>query len=833
MLDELADARLAIPLPPARHVPRHRLLTALENATDVPLVLLSAGPGTGKTVLLAEWARRRRGHVAWLSPASDDDEPSRFRSLLTAALRTSPDPGPPQPGPSQPVPPQPVPPQSRVIDFVHWLRGQLPGGPAPLVLVIDDAHILTDPRIIDLLDKLVCYGHPKLHLVLAARHDPPLPLHRYRLAGQMRELRMPDLAMTPGEMGDVLAAHQLTLPAHALSTLAARTEGWAAGVRLAAMRMERAPAPARLVDELSFDHGGIGEYFMAEVLSGLPEQVRRLLIETSFLDEVTAPLAEAITGRSGAGEMLSELARRNCFVFALDPAGTRFRYHRLFAEVLRCLPRRGREQFMPELAGRAAACFERDGDMDRALHWAAVAGDPHQVAALLVRGGLSHAFAHHHAVAGVDLGDVLAELANQPPDDTTRQTAALVELMMGMRSGEVGAVDHAAVRLTRPPSAAGLRAAVLLAQANAHFWGEGQDDVEDLLSQALAEARRCGLIHVQAEVLGMMACVDSYRSRPRRAQDAALAAHRLLRHHPGLRTPTALRLAMAVRLFQQADLAAAARVLRHVSGPTAVGAHPGLAEACLLWHATVLTHSGRPHEARTVLGAGPFESAETLLQVHRDLVLGEIETRLGRPREALRRFERHPKGRLAVVVDVARARAYLALDDLESTRQSIRAVLSATRPRLSRYALVESMLMDASIANRTRDTGRALEMITNALDVAHGEVALPFVEARPEFGDLLARHPALADRWPRSPGDPGGAVTAVPQPGTADVPVQLTPREQAVLSYLATSMTAAEIAAELYLSVNTVKTHLAAIYRKLGTGRRREAVRRARELELL
>ena len=824
MLDELADSRLAIPLPPPRHVPRNRLLTALDNAIDAPLVLLSAGPGTGKTVLLAEWARRGRDHVAWLCPAPDDDEPGRLRALLSATLRASP-----EPGSSHSVPSQ-----SRPIDFVHWLRGQLPDGQPPLVVAIDDAHVLTDPWVIDLLDKLVRYGHPKLHLVLAARHDPPLPLHRYRLAGQMREFRMPDLAMTRGEMRDVLAAHQVTLPAFALNALAARTEGWAAGVRLAAMRMEHAPAPACLVDELSFDYGSIGEYFVAEVLGSLPEPLRRLLTETSFLDEVTAPLAEAITGLSGAGEMLRDLARRNWFVIALDPAGTRFRYHRLFAEVLRCLPKRGGRHLVPELAGRAAACFERDGDIERALHWAALAEDPHHVVTLLVQGGLAHAFAQHHAVASVDLRDIVAALADQQPDETSRQTGALVELLLGMRSRDTEAVDRAAARLVGQPSADGLRAAVLLAQANAHFWGGAHDDVDALLSQALAEARRYGLIRIQAEVLGMMACVDSYRGRPHHAESAALATHRLLRDHPGLRTPTALRLATAVRSFQRADLTVAARALRHVSVPAAVSEHPGLPAACALWRATVLAHSGQPHEALAILDPGTAEPSPALPQVHRDLVLGEIETRLGRPRDALRRFEHHRKGWHAAVVDVARARAYLALGDLENARQSIRAVLSATRPRLSRYALVESMLMDARIAGRTLDTGRALEMITNALDVADGEVALPFVEARQEFGDLLARHPAVADRWPRAPGaDPGEAFDAVPKPGADDAPVQLTPREQAVLSYLATSMTAAEIAAELYLSVNTIKTHLAAIYRKLGTGRRRAAVRRARELELL
>jgi LuxR family maltose regulon positive regulatory protein len=172
----------------------------------------------------------------------------------------------------------------------------------------------------------------------------------------------------------------------------------------------------------------------------------------------------------------------------------------------------------------------------------------------------------------------------------------------------------------------------------------------------------------------------------------------------------------------------------------------------------------------------------------------------------------------------------------------VRRVLTATRTQFSRYVLVDAMLLDARIAELRKDTSRALEMITNALDVARTELVLPFVEAREEFTELLARHPGVAGRWPAPPGgvalpgpDEEAGQEAGPETGQAarHRPVSLTDREQSVLAYMATSMTAAEIAAELYLSINTVKTHLGAIYRKLGAGGRREAVRRARELELL
>ncbi|MBO0804641.1 MAG: hypothetical protein J2P25_16395, partial [Nocardiopsaceae bacterium] len=469
MLYELADSRLGVPAPPPRHVPRPRLLAALDAAGELPLVVVSAGPGTGKTVLLAEWARRSRLPVVWLCPAPEDDEPARFGALVASALRAAAGPGAPHLVPPQAASSEAGSSQAGLIDFAHWLLGQVPDGQVPLILAIDDAHVLTGPRVTGLLDALVRHGGSRLHVVLAARRDPPLPLHRYRLAGLVREVRMADLALTPGETREVLAAHGVALPAPAMKALAARTEGWVAGVRLAAMRMERAADPAGLVRELSFDYGSVGEYLMAEVVDRQPEPLRRILVETSFLDEVTGPLAEAVTGLDGAGEMLAELAAGDSLVIRLDPASTRFRYHRLLAEVLRYLLARDRKHEMPELAARAAACFEREGDLEQAMYWAARAGDRERAARVLVRGGLADAFARGRDIPVAELTGVL------------------------------------------PPGS------VLLAQASARFWHGAHDDVEELLDQALAAARRDGPAGLEADVLGMIACVASYRGRPRHA----------------------------------------------------------------------------------------------------------------------------------------------------------------------------------------------------------------------------------------------------------------------------------------------------------------------------
>ena len=365
MSNAMRDSRVCVPRLPLRHVPRPRLLAELDYATERPLTLLSAGPGAGKTVLLTDWVRRGGARVAWLSPTAADAEPRRFWRLLESALRD---------GDSVESGPLAATPRAAGVDLVQALFSRVPEPEARLVVVIDDAHLLTHPDVLAGLDSLIRGSQPGLRLILAARSDPLLPLHRYRLAGQMHELRAADLAMTPAEIAEVLSAHGVTLAARDFSILAARTEGWAAGVQLSAMRMEGTEYPADFVSELALDPGSIGEYLVNEVLRRQPEPQRRLLIETSFLHEVTGSLADAVTGMTGCGDMLVGLARENAFVIPLDAAQDRYRYHELFAEILRYLLQRQQRQAIRILQERAAAWFEGSGDLGNAIYWAGKAG---------------------------------------------------------------------------------------------------------------------------------------------------------------------------------------------------------------------------------------------------------------------------------------------------------------------------------------------------------------------------------------------------------------------------------------------------------------------------
>ena len=850
MANTVRDSRVTVPQLPPRHISRPRLLARLDEAVDRPLILLSAGPGTGKTVLLTDWVRHAQVRVAWLNPTAADAEPRRFWRLLESSLREC--------DGAERGPPADIP-QGAGADLIQMLFSSVPRSPARLVVVIDDAHVLTRSDVLDGLDNLICGWPPGLSLILAARSDPLLPLHRYRLAGQMCELRAADLAMTPPEIREVLTAHHVTLEPRAFDILAARTEGWTAGVRLSAMRMEGTESPSDFVSEFALDAGSIGEYLVNEVIRRQPEPCRRLLLETSFLDEVTGPLADAITGMTGCGDMLTDLARSNSFVIPLDAAQVRYRYHQLFAEILRYLLQRQKGQAVRGLHQRAAAWFEASGDVGNAVHWALRAGDWGRVATLLARGGLAHAFVHRQDLSGLGLralplklpeetdpvrkaefalasaaieavfadADSAARGLGQVPflksDETLSDpdllvTGDLVELVLGQKASDASAVDTAANRLLgRHGESAGspipgLRAAVLLTQASTHLWTGRHEDVGTLLDGALAEAEREGSPGIELEVLGMMAFVGSYWSRTNYTDDAAGRAH-VLQKQKGLDTPPALELAAALRSLMAGDLDGRARALRRILLPDVIGSDPGLAVALELGHANVLMVRDKVNKARILLqDAG--RHIPPLLRVARDIMLAELDTSLGRPRAALRLLQDYRGDEFAITTAIPRAHAHLALGDRRAAQDCVRRVLAHPSALVGRYMLVQALLCDAQIAQLDGEPGRALEIVIRALEVAQGEIALPFLQAEDLFAALLERHPAVAGQWPVP--RPRTPAESVPERVISRVlPEPLTQRELTVLRFLATSMSIMEIADELCLSVNTVKTHIAAIYRKL------------------
>jgi LuxR family maltose regulon positive regulatory protein len=848
------------------------LLDRLDQAAPAALTAVSAGAGAGKTVLLSEWARQQNTPVAWLALTSSDNNPRRFWPMFLEAGQAA----------GQDYPPSAWT-AGGTVHLLDSVFGHAPGPSGPsgrAVIVLDDAHVLTHPEILDGLDRIVLRWSHRVRLLVAARSDPLLPLHRYRLADQVQELRAADLAMTATEVRLLLEDHGVRLPDEELRTLTARTEGWPAGLRLAAMRMEGVEHPTEFVALLAMDEGSIGEYLTEEVLAALPAHVQSLLIETSFLDDVSGALATAVTDIEGCRSLLTGLARTNSFVTPIDAARTSFRYHPLFREMLRQLARGQPAEVQRTRYARAADWYRQHGDLPQALKWSVRAGDGASARSVLARGGLAEAFVGNHDLAKAGLlelaqdpppGDassaeraeyevtqraILAivtdsaaaeDMAAMPPhlpapldrDPELTVTALVADVMLGQKIAAFHTVDAAAERLltdeglrTSVDAVAGLRPSILLAQARARLSTGRLPDVDPLLRQAMAAVPSDGPPVVQVEALSLAAFVD-ISTRPRQADAAIVQAEALLTRHPTLTRPVVLDLAIARRAHVAADLVAMAAAMRRVQAAGPVYADTGQAAAVAYVQATLLAASGELGQAQALLRDNPAvnRTAVGLFGAIRDRELAEIDTALGRPRSALQKLLRHRGAPHAVVAEVTAARAYLALGELDRAAASVRAVMTTPSPFIDRLLLVDAAICEAEIAHRRADEGRTAELLERALQIAAGDILLPFVQATPALQPVLARHRTLIAHWPAPV--PVVGRPDLPQPRREPLPDALTHREQAVLRLMTTSMSTAEIADELCLSVNTVKSHLAAIYRKLSVSRRREAVFRARQLELL
>jgi LuxR family maltose regulon positive regulatory protein len=391
-------------IPPLRpdFVPRRRLLDRLEAGLRRKLILISAPAGFGKTTLLSEWHTSPQGQalsLTWVLLDEQDNDPNRFWSYVLAALETV------RPGTSEsagrllqtlPAPSAATGDRSRslqnvltalVNDLVDEQAGD--GSAPPLVLVLDDYHSIHTPAIHDSLAFFLDYMPPATHVVILSRADPPLPLARLRARDQLLELRVTDLRFTADEVDIFLnRIMALDLPAGAVSTLDARTEGWAAGLQLAALSLQgldRQQAQ-RFLDAFAGTHRHVLSYLTEEVLQRQSPEVQTFLLQTSILPYLTAPLCDAVTGQPGSQPVLEQLANDNLFNTPLDDEGRWYRYHPLFADALRARLQQSSPDLLPELHRRASAWHQGQGALVDAVRHALAAGDPERAAHLVEAG---------------------------------------------------------------------------------------------------------------------------------------------------------------------------------------------------------------------------------------------------------------------------------------------------------------------------------------------------------------------------------------------------------------------------------------------------------------
>ena len=412
-MSSLLATKLYIPAPRPNRVPRPRLTERMERGCAGPLTLVSAPAGFGKSTLLSEWAHSGGRQVAWVSLDEGENDPLRFLCYVATALqRLFPEPAPGLGEDALVALRQMQTPSMEILEPVlTGLLNEVHALNEDVVLVLDDYHVIESPHVHQAVQFLLDRLPPRLHLVIATRVDPPLPLSRLRARGQLTEIRAQDLRFTSQEAADFLNhAMGLSLPASSVDALEERTEGWAVGLQMAALSLQGREDVRGFIQHFTGSNRYVLDYLTDEVLSRQPQGLRDFLLRTSILNRLSGPLCDAVTGREDGQGVLEELEAANLFLIPLDDTRTWYRYHHLFGTLLRHqLERKEGKGGVAELHERASDWFAANGYPEDALEHALAAG-AHERAVELVS---------QHALPRLmrgDAGTVLRWIQSLPPE---------------------------------------------------------------------------------------------------------------------------------------------------------------------------------------------------------------------------------------------------------------------------------------------------------------------------------------------------------------------------------------------------------------------------------
>jgi LuxR family transcriptional regulator, maltose regulon positive regulatory protein len=880
----LLTTKLTPPRPPIRLVSRPRLYARLDAGAQQLLTLVSGPAGAGKTTLLASWTASGQppGPVAWLSLDAGDNDPARFWAYATEALCRSG--AVPANNALRLLVPQPDPDET----FLRLLVSGLAQLPTAVVLVLDDVQEITSATVFNGLQFLLHHAPPQLRLVLATRVDPPLRLQRLLVSGQLAQVRSADLAFTVAEVTDLLAeaGYQPRLAEDDLAMLQARTEGWAAGLRLAALTLQDQPDPHRFVTELAGDDQSIADYLVAEVLDRQPEQLRRFLLRTCIVEELNGDLADALTGRHDGEWTLARLERANAFVVALGSRRGMYRYHRLFATLLRHELRRKAPGQVAELHRRAVRWYAARGLVVNAIEQLLTAGDWPDAAQLMVEHGLSLIVRGDAATVKHLLGRLPAEVVQADPelellaaadriqsDDPESATAwlrlarqreallhpdrrgrfamllAVLRTALAWRVGELDEVllaGREALALQARAAAGGVdddeRAVTLSNLGAAELWTGDLDVAELHLREGEAVSLRAGLGALQLCFVSQLALLHALRGALGQAfrlgSDAAeLAAQR---GWSSSIEAAGGHLALAWVHYYRDDLVQASHSLDRAAAASWARPHP-VALAGAILQARLQGARGNLAGSLATMSSARRSLTGWRPPTHlwRWLVLTEAELRCaaGEIQSARALLEGlHESGPLRAGEAMVLARLQLAEGDPAGAAATVSSCLDGTLSGGFLMVPAEAWLLDALASDALADRDRAAASLERALTLAEQEgLRRSFLDAGAPARSLLARY---RQRIPTSWSYLDELLQASAELARGAVPPstlveQLTERERAVLRYLPSLMTYEEIASDLYVSPNTVKSHVHAVFRKLGVTGRRQAVRSARELRLL
>ena len=853
------------------------------------VTIISAPAGSGKTCLLRAWADRQgqRHRLAVLQVQRDQQDAQQFWLALLDAVRHA-------SATTGRAEPQAATPDFNAPAMADRVLSELADARGGITLVIDDLHELNSPEALAQLTRLLTNLPPHVHAMLTTRHDLRLRLHQLRLAGELAEIRAADLRFTERETRMLLDASGITLSGAGVALLHERTEGWAAGLRLAAISLAGHPDPEQFVAEFSGSERTVAEYLIAEMLERQPEDVQDLLLRTSLLDRVNGELADVLTGRPGSERILLELADANAFVESLDPGRTWFRYHHLFADLLRLELRRTLPGDVPGLHRRAAGWFIRQGQVVEAIRHTQAAGDWPEAARLLgdhsfsltldgqaqtmqalvrafppgedhpelalvraggdlVQGRLDEAAAH------LAVAETYAETA--PPDRQRRLRVAIASLKLSLarRRGHLAGVIEQVRFLASPVTGQSdedialgrdLRAVALMNLGTAEAWSLGLPDAERHLREGAVLAREIGRPYLEVGCLAQlgfayifhgaaMPKIHPFAMTQARCREAIALAERYGWGAEPVIAPALMTLAGTMAFLGEFDegerwLRRTERALQTDTGP----------DIRLLLHQTAgILHAGRGRRREALQ---EFSAAEHLgsqlegLQALASQVTGWLlatQARLGLPGEARAALaalddERAGSGEIRN----ARAVICLAEGDPAGALGAVRDVLDGTAPVLGYVTVVEAHLLAGLAYRELGDLRAANQAAERALALAESDrLVLPFaVTGSRELLEALPRHETAHAALLADILDVlHGSSPAAREQSSLPPAEELSPGELRVLRYLPTNLSRPEIAGELSVSPSTVSTHVRSIYAKLQVRDRSSAVQRARELRLL
>jgi LuxR family transcriptional regulator, maltose regulon positive regulatory protein len=877
-----ANQRLPGPAAP-RLIQRAELLARLDRATKSRVTIISAPAGSGKTSLLRAWADGpgQPYRLAVVQVGRDQQDCQQFWLAVLSAVRQA-------CGAHGEDEQLAATPDFNEAAIGERILSELAGHRDRTFLIIDDLHELASQGAVMQLTRLLEKLPPHVHAILATRRDLPLRLHKLRLAGELAEIGTADLRFTELETSQLLEASGIALSEAGVAKLHERAEGWAAGLRLAAISLASSPDPERFVTEFSGSSRTVAEYLLAEMLERQPAEVQQLLLRTSLLDRVNGKLADLLTGLPGSERILLDLEDANAFVVSLDPARTLFRYHRLFADLLRLELRRRLPGELPALHRLAARWFGEHGEIVDAVRHTQAAGDWAEAARLLADHSFSmaldgqaqtietllQAFPPGPVTDGPDLplARATAYLAQGRLDEAAAHltraedsiraasserrhrlevaTAAL-KLSLARQRGHLAGVVEQVRFLASPVSGqsgedialdSDLRAVALMNLGVTEAWSLENHDSRRHLREGADLARQIGRPYLEVACLAQLAFTSKIEplatTRQWCLEAVALAEHHGWDAEPII-APALVNLAAALTLsgqFGEADywLRRAARALE---------AHTGPGIRLLLHMGTGMLLSGRrkPREALAEYrAAGRLQAQmEGSHACAGQLTAWTLSTQagLGQLTEAQAALAALGPD-LAATAEIANARAAICLAEANpaAALAAVQDVLNGIAPPNSYTTVVEASTL-AAIAHRELGHQRAAAAATErALALAEADrLVLPFaMTGALELLEAMPRHETahaslLADVLDVL----RGISVAAPNESSWSGLEQLSPSELRVLRYLPTNLSRQDIARELSVSLHTVNTHVRHIYAKLQAQDRTSAVQRAREMRLV